>query len=62
MITAWVLLWAWGTNTGFAISGIATEKACKDLGNRMRAVYALAAPTFYCYEYQVFRPTPPEGK
>ena len=50
---AWVLLWAWGTTAGFAVSGIASNEACEDLARRMATTYSFGAPNHSCLSYQI---------
>ncbi len=52
---AWVLLWAWGTTAGFAVSGIASKADCEDLAARMAATYKMGVPNHDCFEYRVAR-------
>jgi len=56
--TAWVLLWMWGTNMGFAVSDIASKEACEDLARRMTVAYTSGSPSHSCFEYQLAQRKP----
>ena len=48
---AWVLIVSMGLTTGYAISGIASEQACKELGAKIKAGTFMSSPSINCYPY-----------
>lgn len=50
---AWVLILGLGFNNSTAISGIASEEACKELQNRLAREWTLLSPSkMQCFPYQ----------
>lgn len=55
MLTAWVLIVSLGFKDGYAIPGIASEQACRDLYKKIEATYTMLGPSMYCFPYQAAR-------
>jgi hypothetical protein len=51
-MAAWVLIVSLGSTSSFAVSGIASEQACKELHAKIAGTYTVGAPTMHCLEYQ----------
>ncbi len=51
VIIAWVLVVAPGFNSSYAVAGIATEQACKELGKKT----ATFLQSYRCYSYEAVR-------
>jgi len=61
-MTAWVLIWAIGGPSGFAIPGIASEKACLDLARAINlSAYAECVP-YEAVQPPTIKPDPKDQK
>jgi hypothetical protein len=55
-VTAWVLVWALGFNSGFTISGIASEAACHELAAKLGFTQGNKITHDYkCVSYQAIK-------